>query len=193
MARFGLRRAARPTAGPPVTHSIVNAAVIEDRLRRFQRRRVDDREQVVDADGVVDRLLNSCVPLQAMRAPLGCGLQTNALPDASMLMALHASVGSECVTGVMAPMTPNGAIFLQADAVLAAEGFGLQELDAGDALGDDLQLLDLVRQPADLRLFQFLAAERFGLLRADLADALHGLAAVFQPATLELALRFGRG
>ena len=53
--------------------------------------------------------LNSCTPLQAMRAPLGCGLQTSALPAASMLMALQASVGSECVTGVMTPMTPNGA------------------------------------------------------------------------------------
>ena len=53
--------------------------------------------------------LNSCTPLQAMRAPLGCGLQTRALPAASMLMALQASVGSECVTGVMTPMTPNGA------------------------------------------------------------------------------------
>ncbi len=53
--------------------------------------------------------LKSCVPLQAIFAPLGCGLQTMALPAASMLMMLPASVGSECVTGVTTPMTPNGA------------------------------------------------------------------------------------
>src|SRR5207302_2854482 len=34
---------------------------------------------------------------------------TRALPPASMLMALQARVGSEWVTGVMTPMTPNGA------------------------------------------------------------------------------------
>src|SRR5438128_7971437 len=44
-----------------------------------------------------------------MRAPAGCGLQTNALPAARMLIALPASVGSECVTGVMMPTTPKGA------------------------------------------------------------------------------------
>ena len=137
--------------------------------------------------------LNSCTPLQAMRAPLGCGLQTRALPAASMLMALQASVGSECVTGVMTPMTPKGAYSCSDDAVLAAEGVGAQELDAGDAVGDDLELLDLVLEPADLRLFQFLAAELLGLLDADLADAGDGLAAVFEAARLELALRLGGG
>src|SRR5919108_5572355 len=53
--------------------------------------------------------LNRLTPLQAMRAPLGCGLHTRELPAASMLMALQARVGSECVTGVMTPMTPKGA------------------------------------------------------------------------------------
>ena len=46
-------------------------------------------------------------------------------------MALPARVGSECVTGVMMPMTPNGSVLLQGDAVFAAEGFGAQKLDAG--------------------------------------------------------------
>ena len=73
-------------------------------------------------------------------------------------------------------------VFLQGDAVLAAEGFGAQELDAGDAVGDDLELLDLVLEPADLGLFQFLAAELLGLVDADLADAVDGLAAVVQAA-----------
>ena len=53
--------------------------------------------------------LNRCVPFAATFAPPGCGLATMALPAASMLMALQASVGNECVTGVIAPITPKGA------------------------------------------------------------------------------------
>ncbi len=53
--------------------------------------------------------LNSLAPWQAIFAPAGCGLHTMALPAAMMLMALLASVGSECVTGVITPMTPKGA------------------------------------------------------------------------------------
>ena len=90
--------------------------------------------------------LKSCTPLQAMRAPLGCGLQTRALPAASMLMALPASVGSECVTGVMTPMTPNGAYSSSVMPFSPLKASVLQELDAGDAVGGDDQLLDLVRR-----------------------------------------------
>ena len=48
-------------------------------------------------------------PSAAMRAPEGWALNTTVLPEAIMLTAFPASVGSECVTGVMAPITPNGA------------------------------------------------------------------------------------
>jgi hypothetical protein len=53
--------------------------------------------------------LNRRTPSQATRAPDGCGLNTTVLPAASMLTTLPAKVGSECVTGVTAPMTPKGA------------------------------------------------------------------------------------
>ena len=42
-------------------------------------------------------------------APPGCGLQTIALPAAIMLIALADTVGTAWVTGVMTPITPNGA------------------------------------------------------------------------------------
>src|SRR5205807_3541704 len=84
-------------------------------------------------------------------------------------------------------------VLLERYAVLAAEGVGLEELDAGDAVGDDLQLFDLVDEPADLGLFQLLAAELFGLFGANAADAGHRLAPVFEAAPLELALRPRRG
>src|SRR5690606_24410772 len=60
-------------------------------------------------------------------------------------------------------------------------------------VGDDLELLDLVVEAADLRLLELLAAERLGLLEADLADAGDGLASVLEAALLELALGPGGG
>src|SRR5438067_1774771 len=45
----------------------------------------------------------------AQFVPLGCGLATIELPAAIMLIAFADSVGTLCVTGVMMPMTPDGA------------------------------------------------------------------------------------
>ena len=44
----------------------------------------------------------------AMFPPDGWALKTTVLPAASMLMALAARVGRLWVTGVIAPITPNG-------------------------------------------------------------------------------------
>ena len=53
-------------------------------------------------------------PSAATRLPLGCGLTTTVLPPAIMLTALPVIVGSEWVTGVIAPMTPKGACSITA-------------------------------------------------------------------------------
>ena len=53
-------------------------------------------------------------PSAAMRRPLGCGLNTTVLPAEIMLIALQVMVGSECVTGVMAQITPKGACSMTA-------------------------------------------------------------------------------
>ncbi len=79
-------------------------------------------------------------------------------------MALQASVGSECVTGVMRRADDaERSVFLQRDAIFTAEGVGAQEFYAGDTVGDHFQLFDLVFEPADLRLFEFFAAKLFRL------------------------------
>ena len=72
-----------------------------------------------------------------------------------------------------------GSVLDKRDAVLATIRFGLEPLDAGNAIGDDGELLDLVRQPADLRLFEFLASKRLSLFGADLANAEPGFSAPF--------------
>ena len=46
--------------------------------------------------------------MTATFAPEGWALKTTVLPEASTLIALPARVGRLCVTGVIAPMTPNG-------------------------------------------------------------------------------------
>src|SRR5262249_10361252 len=82
----------------------------------------------------------------------------------------------------------------ECDAVLAAEGLAAQELDAGDAVADHLQLLDLVDEAADLRLLELLAAERLFLLGADAANAIVRLAPRCQAAPFKLARSLpGRG
>src|SRR2546421_10025597 len=54
-------------------------------------------------------LLYSRTAWAAHLTPLGWALATIELPDATMLMMLAVSVGTEWVTGVMMPMTPKGA------------------------------------------------------------------------------------
>ena len=75
--------------------------------------------------------LNRRTPSAATRLPLGCGLTTTVFPAAIMLTALPVIVGSECVTGVIAPITPKGACSITARPAIAAVHLAAQELDPG--------------------------------------------------------------
>jgi hypothetical protein len=57
-------------------------------------------------------------------------LNTAALPAATMLMMLHAIVGMECVLGRDRADDSERRVFLEGDAVVAAQAVGIQELDA---------------------------------------------------------------
>ena len=63
IARRLLASAARATAGPAGDDQQPDAAVVEQGVGRLERRRVDDREQVVDADRLADRLVEPADPL----------------------------------------------------------------------------------------------------------------------------------
>ena len=89
-----------------------------------------------------------------------------------MLTALAERVGTLCVTGVIAPITPNGAASSRQTAVGAAVAIGLEKLDAGDEF-EDLQLFDLVIEPADLGLVQFHLAPGLGVVLCCFFDQLH--------------------
>ena len=109
-----------------------------------------------------------------------------------MLTMLPLSVGIECVLGVTAAHDAERRVFLQRDAVIAAAGVGSQPFHARHEL-DDLELLDLVIEPADLRLVEFEFAPRLGVCLGQRLDDLFDLAARGDALFLQLQERFLRG
>ena len=109
-------------------------------------------------------------------------------------MALQASVGSECVTGVMTPMTPNGAYSWSATPFSPLKASVRRNSTPGMRSAMTCQLFDLVGEPADLGFFQFLAAELSRPARVQMrrmqATALRRSS---RPRRLEAALGLGRG
>ena len=104
-----LASAARATAGPPVTTRsrtplCSNRAAADSSVGGSM---IVSRSSIPIASRIA--LLNRRTPSAAILAPDGWALKTTVLPAASMLIALPARVGRLCVTGVIAPMTPNGA------------------------------------------------------------------------------------
>src|SRR5262245_28011618 len=109
IARLDALSAARATAGPPVTTS--------SEIPRWW-----NNCSAVSSVGAAMTVIRCSMPYLAFialfhsrtawtaeRVPDGCGLATIELPLAIMLTALAPRVGTEWVTGVMMPMTPNGA------------------------------------------------------------------------------------
>src|SRR5436190_15191957 len=109
MARLRACSAARATLGPPVTTN--------NEMPRWLK--ISSAVSNVGGTTQVTRwsmpnwaemaLLYSRTAWAAHLTPLGCALATIAFPEATMLMMLAVSVGTEWVTGVMIPMTPKGA------------------------------------------------------------------------------------
>jgi hypothetical protein len=98
----------------------------------------------------------------------GWALNTTALPAATMLMMLPLSVG-----GRNRADDPEGGVLFQRNAMVAAAGIGMQPFNARNQL-DDLELLDLVVQPADLCLLQLDPAPLGGIgFRQGLYDLNH--------------------
>src|SRR3954470_1331079 len=109
IARFFVASAARATAGPPVTTSSGMPLWwnISSALRSVAGTMQVTRCSIPNRAAIA--LLYSRTAWAADRTPLGCALATTALPLATMLMTFAVSGGTLWVTGVMTPMTPNGA------------------------------------------------------------------------------------
>ena len=103
-----------------------------------------------------------------------------------MLIALPVIVGSEWVTGVIAPMTPNGACSITARPWSPLKTSLRRNSTPGERSPERLELLDLVLQPADLGLFHLHRAQLDALVDGDAADVADDPPAVFQRAAREL-------
>src|SRR5262249_296633 len=160
----------------------------ENRLCRLQGRILDDREQAVDADGLVNRLVEQADALAGDAGAAGVRVADQSVAGGKHVDRVGGERRQRVGHGWDDADEAEGRGAQQGDGVVAGVRLGLEELDTRDAVGDHLQFFNLVRQAADLRLVEFLAAERLRLLLADLADAVDGLAAVLQAARLEFAL-----
>ena len=107
-------------------------------------------------------------------------------------MTLPVRVGTEWVTGRIAPMTPNGAYSSKRNATVTAHRIGLEPLGAGHVLGDE-QLADLVVEPADLGLFHFEATPWLGIRHGQSLDDFNDLGAAGDSEFFQLEMRVERG
>ena len=97
-----------------------------------------------------------------------------------MLTALPVIVGSEWVTGVMAPMTPKGACSITARPWSPLKTSLRRNSTPRRALAQGLELFDLVLQPADLGLFHLHRAQLDALVDRDAADVVDDAAAIVE-------------
>ena len=154
--------------------------MIEDRAGRLERRLGDDADEVVDAQQLVDRLVEELRPV--CRDPLAAGVR----------IADQAVAGGDHVDGVVgqggqrvrdrrdhADHPPRPAL-VQRDAVVAAEAVGRQARRPRGQARDELELLPLVRQVTDARLLVLHPSQGLGLLGDDRANGLAGLLALHQ-------------
>ena len=170
----------RPGDGRPAGDADqVDAAMLEDRVGRFERRLGDDADQVVDAQVAVDRLVEA--PHAFGRDALAAGMRVD---DQRVAAGDHADrVAGDRGQRVRdrrdrADHAERG-VLDDRQAVIAAEHFAAQELDARRPLAERLELFDLVLQPADLGLFHLHRAQLDALVDGDAADVVDDPLAVF--------------
>ena len=166
---------------------MLDAAVVEDGVGRFERRLGDDADQVVDAQVAVDRLVEP--PHAFGRDLLAAGMR---IDDERVAAGDHADgVAGDRRQRVRdrrdrADDAERG-VLDDGQAVVAAEDFAPHELDAGRPLAERLELFDLVLQPADLRLFHLHRAQLDALVDRDAADVVDDPLAVFDRPLAEAA------
>ena len=153
-------------------------AVPEDRLGRFQSRFFDDGHQVLQPGGFVNRLVKSANSLASdslsgrMRVEhdrIACRQHADDVAGQRGERMRHRSNGSD---------DAERSIFGDRQTVVTAHRVASERFDTGNQL-DDLQLFNLMIQPADLGFFQFQPAEFFGLFGTNSIDTLNGLGAIF--------------
>ncbi len=168
--------------------------MVEDRLGAVERRLFDDRDQTVDADGLVDRLVEKLRAFASDPGGAGMRIEHDGIAGCEHVDDVPGQRRQRMRDRRDRPDDAEGGVLVQGDAVATAEGIGTQRLDARHALGTDYELVDLVFQPADLGLFQLLTTQLLRLVFANAANAIDSFPALVEIARFELLLRLaGRG
>ena len=152
--------------------------MLEDFVRRFDGRVTDDRHQVVNTDGFVDRLVETSHTFAGDARTTGMRIHDDRVSGSDHVHEVRGQSRQRVRDRSDRSDDSERSILGDGQAVVAGDGVALEVLDAWHSF-DDLQLFDLVIKPPDLRFSQFGSSEFFGLVEADVFDDLNRFAAVF--------------
>src|SRR5262249_1622608 len=145
--RSANRRATGDTQQP-------NLAMSKDRLRGFQRGSGDDREQVIDTDRLVNRLVDQLPPPASNASPAGMRIADKGIAGRKHVDGIPRQRWQGMGNGRDYADDTERSIFDEGNAVLTRIGLRSQKLDARNLLANHDQLLDLVLTPAAPGLLQ---------------------------------------
>ena len=157
-----------------------DVAMLEDGLGGLQRGLGDDADQIVDAEVLGDRLVES--PHAFRRDPLaaGVGIDDQRVAGGDHVDGVAGEGGERVGHGRDGPDDPEGCVFDHRQAMVATEHLAPHELHAGGAFAERLELLDLVLEASDLRLLHLHRSQLDALIDGNAADVLDDASAIFE-------------
>ncbi len=169
-------------------------AMLEQCFGRFQRRLGDHADQIVDADFARDRFVESANSFGGNPLARWMRIDDDRVAAGDHADRVAGDRRQACVTGVIAPMTPNGARSMTARPWSPLKHFGFQELDTRRSFAERLQFFDLVFESTDLGFVHLHQPEFVALLDRDAANDVDDSLAIFQRSLAQLLERgTGRG
>ena len=164
-----------------------DAAVLEQRVGRVERRLGDDADEVVDPQVAVDRLVEPADALGGDALAAGVRVDDHRVAAGDHAHGVAGDRGQRVRDRRDGADDAERGVLDDAQPVVAAEALLREELDAGRALAEDAELLDLVGQPADLGFLHLHRAELDALVDRDAADVVDDAAAVVDRALARAA------
>ena len=155
-----------------------DVAMLEEGLGRLQRRLDDHANQVVDAQVAIDGLVEAADAFGRDLLAAGMRIDDQRVAAGDHAHGVAGDRGQRVRDRRDRADDAEGGVLDHRQAVIAAEDFAAEELHAQRPLAQRLELLDLVLQAADLRLFHLHRAQLDALLDRDAADVPDDAAAI---------------
>ncbi len=166
--------------------------MVEKLLGAFQRRRQHAGDEIVDPVFRGDLLVIFRDRMSRAVGPAGMGVGDERISRGDHVDGVGRQRGNAVRHRRNHADDTEGGEFFQAQAVGSAGSVGLQIFDAGHEF-EDLELFDLVIEPADFRLGQLHRAPLAGVLFGDRLDQLHDAVAIVHRELHELLLGLACG